>query len=493
MARRANTDKSSGDRFYLRIHVSSRSSQDLDRWERNITEATEGQIVPHHSFIDVDEEINPGYSSQIEGGVDDRFHLRFMPGLSTGPNHAGLLARYRAENGRESLEKARIIVNETSEGITFIVPQELLGIAAIVKNLKQRRALGQDEWWSFGNPPNRVVPITSTVKATDAQYKDWALYDVVLFGEGVGPVPMTLEEWAKISLLPYGIKEGDLDYEDAVEKAKDILAGIKVIEDEDRIVTPPKRPSLEKKRQPVRFRSDFFTSLIPGNMEIGPDGQKRPRKDLTDEERRPWEYWVRDQEKYPQDQGQPYWDVLGLTRDPEISLDPIKYRAVRTAWTNQTPYGREKHRMWNEGPDNAAAQRLYDQSEKGRKKKDAYKATEGGKLASKLYQKRKRVKDKIYRALSVEAYPGTDRRWTDMEADYYIWDNYGHQLMREQWSKGEDFFIHGPDTANEVTGWVRTISMDGKHGLDHIRPARLTPEDLDYRDGYTNPEIEDEE
>ena len=102
---------------------------------------------------------------------------------------------------------------------------------------------------------------------------------------------------------------------------------------------------------------------------------------------------MRDPEKYPEDRGRMYWDVLGLTRDPEESLDSVKYRQVRTAWQNQTPYGREKHRLWNQSEKNKEAQKVYDHSVKGREKKDAYKATEGGKQATALYQKRRAIRN----------------------------------------------------------------------------------------------------
>ena len=460
-------------KFYIRIHLSSRSSEDLSEWEKAFATATANQIIPEHSHLGTDEEIDPGYSSQVED-QDDRHHLRFMPGLSSGKTHAGLLAKLKEENGYEALEKAHIIVNDLGDGkFAFIVPQSYIETAQTVTKWKEQ------PWWNFGNEPHRVKPIVTYVRATDKRYSDWALYDTELFGVGVGPVPMSLEQWAIISLLPYGIKEGDLDYKDAVEKAKDILS---VIEDEDKIVTTRKRPSLEKKRTPVRFRAGFFTSLIPEYANLT-DAQKAS---LTDEERRPWEFWVRDPEKYPEDQGRSYWDVLGLTRNPEESLDGLKYRQVRTAWQNQTPYGREKHRIWNQSQENKEAQQVYDHSVKGREKKDAYKATEGGKQATALYQKRRAIRNKIYRTLFREINPITGNRWTEMEVDYYVWDNYGEQLLRSSWIRGEKFFIEGP-------GIEPNLSMNEKYGMDHIRPERISPSDLDFDDGYRDPQKEEKE
>jgi len=474
MAKPSGIDSASGERFYLRIHVTAGDQDDLDTWAKNITKATKGQVVPHHSFIDSDADINPGYTFERRN-VDNRFHLRFMPAISAGKRYEELIVEASTDRGREALARRNIIVNDTADGPAFIVTHSYLESVNIFKQLKSQ------PWWNFGNEPHRVKPITSLVGTDDEDLEDYALYDPVFFGEGVGPVVISTEDWARISLQYYGITEADEDYPDAMRKAIPLLEAI-LLEDEDKIVTPRKRPSLEKKRTPVRFRAGFFTSLIPEYANLS-DAQKAA---LTDEERRPWEFWVRDPEKYPEDQGRPYWDVLGLTRDPEESLDGLKYRQVRTAWQNQTPYGREKHRIWNQSQDNKEAQRLYDQSAKGREKKDAYKATEGGKQATALYQKRRAIRNKVYRTLFREINPITGNRWTEMEADYYVWDNYGEQLLRSSWIRGEKRFIEGP-------GVEPNLSMNEKYGIDHIRPERISPSDLDFDDGYSDPQEEEKE
>jgi len=477
--------------YFVRITVSGRNLDDVDDWSKSLTAFTNNIIVPYNSVMGIEDkqERDAGYDiSEREG----RTVLRFILGVSAGPNHSIFSNSSQAE-----LSAKRIVETEAyddrgnSSGSAFLMPLKIDAWETMLHTFRAQK------WWTFGSEKKPVKPIVTYIASNAAgtdEWFDYALSDPGLFGAEKGPQLLTQEQFAAIQLEPYGLEHLGPDFRKYA--APLIEEEIKRLEDDGTTVVdrPFRRVDLETSKLPVRLRPDFISKLIEGYENLLDDKGKlnvEGKKVARDpEQARPWEYFVRDPERYPEDQGRMYWDVLGLPRgrDSKESTDPVKYRKVRTAWTNSTEYGKQYHLQWNRGESNKRVQNLYDTSTKGRERKQAYKDSEGGKEASKLYQKRKRVRDKIYRTLFQEIHPITNETWTELQVDYYIWDNYGDHLLREQWLKGEDFFLYGPDAQKKVG----RSSMLGKWGA-HTRPSKISPESLDYHDGYTNPEIKVEE
>jgi hypothetical protein len=465
--------------YFVRITVSGLNWDDIRSWEDSLSTYTGGHIVPANSVIGYEDKSqrDAGYfMGPMDTNRGERHILRFLISASTGTKHAEFMKR-----SDQDLLADRIVRAESEDGTAFIVPMKIDVIEKFLHGLRAQ------QWWTFGSSDRPVKPIVTYIESKAAETNEWfdyALSDPGLFGAAVGPQHLSPEQFAVIVQEPYGLEHLGPDFLKYVkEKTEEAI----LEEGEDAVFEKPfVRTEEDTERLPVRLRSGFLSKLIKGYKDLTQEQKSAISRDP--EKARPWEYWVRDQERYPEDQGRMYWDVLGLPRgDSKESTNPTSYRKVRTAWTNSTEYGRQYHIRWNQSDKNQKVQERYDTSVKGRERKQAYKQSEGGRAASKLYQKRKRVRDKIFRTLYLEIHPITDQKWTEVQIDYYIWDNYGDQLLREQWVKGEDFFIRGPDTTSTPK------SMEGKYGLEHIRPSRIGPEDLDYSDGYTNPEIEDEE
>ena len=73
--------------YFVRITVSGRNLDDVDDWSKSLTAFTNNIIVPYNSVMGIEDkqERDAGYDiSEREG----RTVLRFILGVSAGPNHS---------------------------------------------------------------------------------------------------------------------------------------------------------------------------------------------------------------------------------------------------------------------------------------------------------------------------------------------------------------------------------------------------------------------